>query len=125
VDGQRFIAGAVISWVLNIIALGFCDWIFDGVEIDGWGPLLIGAAVLGVVNWIVKPIVTFLAIPLILITLGIALFFISMFMLWITASIVDGFNINGFWTYVGATIVVWFVNAVLSLFAPSASRNSY
>jgi putative membrane protein len=122
VDGQRFIAGAVVSWVLNIVALAFCDWIFDSVDIDGWGPLLIGAAVLGVVNWIVKPIVTFLAIPLILITLGIALFFISMLMLWITQLIVDDFNISGFWTYVGATIVVWFVNAALSMFAPSAAR---
>ena len=119
---QRFIGGAVVSWVVNIVALAFCDWIFSAVDIDGWGPLLIGAAVLGIVNWIVKPIVTFLAIPLILITLGIALFFISMLMLWITASIVDGFNISGFWTYVGATIVVWIVNAVLSMFAPSARR---
>ena len=41
-DGQRFIGGAVISWVLNIVALAFCDWIFDGVDINGWGPLLIG-----------------------------------------------------------------------------------
>ena len=120
---QRFIGGAVISWVVNIIALAFCDWIFSAVDIDGWGPLLIGAAVLGVVDWIVKPIVTFLAIPLILITLGIALFFISMLMLWITTVIVDGFSISGFWTYVGATIVVWFVNLVLSMFAPSVVRD--
>jgi putative membrane protein len=121
-DWQRFVAGAVVSWVLNIAALAVCDWIFDDVDIEGWGPLLIGAAVLAIVNWIVKPIVTFLAIPLILITLGIALFFISMLMLWITASIVDDFNISGFWTYVGATIVVWLVNSALSLFAPSAER---
>ena len=120
---QRFIGGAVISWVVNIIALAFCDWIFSAVDIDGWGPLLIGAAVLGIVDWLVKPIVTFLAIPLILITFGIALFFISMLMLWITAVIVDGFNISGFWTYVGATIVVWFVNVVLSIFAPSPVRD--
>jgi hypothetical protein len=45
----------LIYWGVNVLALIVCDWLFDGMTIGGWGPLLIGAAVLGVANWIVKP----------------------------------------------------------------------
>ena len=36
----------VLAWAANIVALAVADWLFSGVSIDGWGPLLIGAAVL-------------------------------------------------------------------------------
>jgi putative membrane protein len=75
--------------------------------------LLVAAAVYALVNTVVKPFVTFLALPLILVTLGIAYFFVNVLMLWLTAAIVNGFEIHGFWTYVGATIVVAVVNSLV------------
>jgi uncharacterized membrane protein YvlD (DUF360 family) len=50
---------------------------------------------------------------LILLTFGIAYFFVNVAMLLFTEWVVPNFSIDGFWTYVGATIVVWFVNYVL------------
>jgi putative membrane protein len=67
-----------------------------------------------VVNWIVKPIVTILALPVIILTLGIALFFVNALMLLIVDWLVGDFEIEGFWTLVGATVIVWVVNLVLS-----------
>jgi uncharacterized membrane protein YvlD (DUF360 family) len=52
-------------------------------------------------------------LPLAILSLGIAWFFVSMLMLAITRGIVSGFTIHGFWTLVGATLVVWLVNLVL------------
>jgi len=103
----------VLAWVSNILALLVVDWLFDGVTIDGWGPLLLGAAVLAIGNAIVKPILTILTLPLIILTLGLALFAINVLMLALAEWIAPDFSIDGFWTYVGATIVVWFVNYVL------------
>jgi putative membrane protein len=77
--------------------------------------VLIGAAVLGIANAIVKPILTLLALPFILITLGLAYFAINVLMLAIAEWIAPDFSINGFWTYVGATIVVWLVNWILHI----------
>ncbi len=62
-----------------------------------------------------KPLVTFLAIPLIIITLGVAFFFVNLLMLTTTAWLVDGFTIDGFWTAVGGTIVIWIVNSLLAI----------
>ena len=103
----------ILAWVANIAALAVADWLFSGVSIDGWWPLLIGAAVLAIANTILKPVLTLLTLPLVIITLGLFLFVINVTMLALAEWIAPDFSIDGFWTYVGATIVVWFVNYVL------------
>ena len=103
----------ILAWVANIAALAVADWLFSGVSIDGLGPLLIGAAVLAIANTIVKPILTLLTLPLVIVTLGLFLFVINVAMLALAEWIAPDFSIDGFWTYIGATIVVWFVNYVL------------
>jgi putative membrane protein len=89
------------------------DWLFDGVHIGRWGPILVGAAVLGLANAFLKPVLTILTFPLILITLGLFYFALNIAMLGLAEWVASDFSINGFWTYVGATIVVWLVNWVL------------
>ena len=103
----------LFSWVANILSLAVADWIFSGVDIGGFWPLVIGGAVLGIANTIVKPILTLLTLPLVIVTLGLFLFVINVLMLALAEWIAPDFSIDGFWTYVGATIVVWIVNYVL------------
>lgn len=103
----------LVLWGINILALIVIDWMFDGVRIDRWGPLLLGAAVLTIGNAILKPILAVLTLPLIIVTLGLAYFAINVLMLAFSEWIAPRFSIDGFWTYVGATIVVWLVNLVV------------
>jgi putative membrane protein len=111
---NEFLLSALIGWGINIVALLVVDWIFDSVEIRRWWPVLIGAAVLGIANAVVKPVLAILALPLIIVTLGLAYFAINVLMLALAEWIATDFSIDGFWTYVGATIVVWLVNWVLN-----------
>lgn len=111
--GNVALVSALLGWGLNIVALLVVDSIFDGVEIRRWGPLLIGAAVLGLGNAILKPILTLLTLPLIILTLGISYFALNVAMLALAEWIAPDFSIDGFWTYVGATVVIWLVNWVL------------
>jgi putative membrane protein len=104
----------LIGWGLNVVALLVVDSIFDGVSIGRWGGVLVGAAVLGVANAIVKPVLALLTLPLILLTLGLAYFAINVLMLALAEWIAPDFTIDGFWTYVGATIVIWLVNWILN-----------
>jgi putative membrane protein len=103
----------LLSWLSNIVALLVADWLFSGVSIGHWWPLLLGAAVLGIANTIVKPILTLLTLPIVIITLGLAYFAINVLMLALAEWIAPDFSIDGFWTYVGATIVVSIVNWAL------------
>ena len=99
-----------IAAAINVLALIVADWAFDGVSIGRWGSLIFAGVVLGLANVFLKPLVTFIALPLILLTFGIAYFFVNVVMLLFTEWVTPDFSIDGFWTYVGATIVVWLVN---------------
>lgn len=107
------VARLLVAWLINAAALWVCDWLFDGVDIDGWWPLLIGAAVLGVINTILKPVLVLFTIPVILVTLGLFLLLINIALLALVSWIVPDFDISGFWTYVGCVFVIWVVNTVL------------
>ena len=74
--------------------------------------VIFGALVFGLLSSFVKPALKFLTFPLALVTLGIAWFFVAMFILWLTTVIVSGFHVEGFWTLVGATVIVWAVGAL-------------
>ena len=102
-----------IAAAINVLALIIADWAFDGVSIGRWGSIIFAGVVLGLANVFLKPLVTFIALPLILLTFGIAYFFVNVVMLLFTEWVTPDFSIDGFWTYVGATIVVWLVNWIV------------
>jgi putative membrane protein len=112
-----------LSWLANAIVLLILVAVLSGVTVDTAGDLFLAAALFGVLNTIVKPVLKLVTAPLALLTLGLAWFGVSMLMLKITDWIVDGFEINGFWTLVWATIVVWVVNLVLD-FVPGPWRGT-
>ena len=104
---------ALALWACNVAALFVADWLIGGIRFDGAWKVVLAGAVLALVNWLVKPLVTLLALPAIILTLGIALFFVNLAMLALAALLTPGFSIDGFWPAVGGTIVVWAVNAIL------------
>jgi putative membrane protein len=102
-----------VLWGINVLALIVVDWIFDSVAIGRWGSLLLAAFVLMVGNAILKPILAILTLPLIIVSFGLAYFALNVLMLALAEWIAPRFVIDGFWTYVGATVVVWLVNVVV------------
>jgi putative membrane protein len=102
-----------ISWLTNALVLALVAGLLSGVTVDNVGSLLAAAAVFGVLNTALKPLLRFITLPLAILTLGIAWFFVSLLMLVITKAIVSGFHIDGFWTLVWATLIIWLVNLVL------------
>jgi putative membrane protein len=105
-----------VSWAANAVALGVAGWILDGVSFNGsFWTLLWASLVFGLLNTILKPILKLLTLPFAVLTLGIAWFFVSLLMLWLTDLIIGAFDIRGFWNYVWATIIVWAVNLVIDL----------
>ena len=111
-------------FVGNLAALWVASELLDGMTYgDSFGVLALAAAVFTVVNWIVKPVVTVLSLPLIVLSLGIAYFFVNVLMLLVTDWVVGDFEAGGFWTLVGATIVIWAVNLVIGAAAHDWGRS--
>jgi putative membrane protein len=110
--GSRFLA----RWAFNVVALFVASWVLAGVTYgDQWWTLLIAGAVFTVVNAFVKPILTVLSIPFIVVTLGLFYFLINILMLYMTDWIVPDFEIRSFWWGVLAAITVSVVNWILHL----------
>jgi putative membrane protein len=104
----------LVSWAANAVVLALTGWILGGVTFNGsaWA-LIVAAAVFGVLNTILKPILKLITLPFAIITLGLVWFFVSMFTLWLTVLLVPKFDIHGFWNYVWATIIIWALNIVV------------
>ena len=112
-SGTSFAIGLVVSLGINVLALLVINWLFDSVYIQGFWSYALGALTLRIGNAVIKPILVILTLPLIIFTLGLAYFAIAVGMLALAEWVAPHFSIDGFWTYVGATIVVWFVNVVM------------
>ena len=107
---MSFATRLAIAWGINLAALWAANAIWDGVQIHGWAAYLIGSAVLGIANAVLKPLLTILTLPLIIITLGFFYLLINIAMVALAEWIAPNFSINGFWTYLGTVLVVWAVN---------------
>ncbi len=108
-----FVVRILLAWAIDAAALAIAAWIFTGISVGGSaGTLIFAAAVYGVLATFIKPLLKLLTLPLAILTLGIAWFFVAMFILWLTDVIVSGMHIDGFWDLVGGTIVVWAVGVV-------------
>jgi putative membrane protein len=99
-----------VAWAINAAALWAADALWGSVRIHGWAAYLIGSAVLGVANTILKPVLALLTLPLIIVTLGFAYLAINIAMVALAEWVAPNFSIDGFWTYVGMVVVVWAVN---------------
>jgi putative membrane protein len=99
-----------VAWAINALALWIANGLFDGVRIHGWTAYLLGAAVLGIANAVLKPVLAILTLPLIIVTLGFVLLVINIGMVALAAWIAPNFTVHGFWTYVGVVVIVWLVN---------------
>jgi putative membrane protein len=104
-----------ISWLTNALVLAVVAGVLHGVHVRSAGALLAAAAVFGVLNTVLKPVLRLVTLPLAIVTFGVAWFFVSLLMLALTRDIVHGFLVHGFWTLVKATLIVWIVNMILDL----------
>ncbi|MBJ7348938.1 MAG: phage holin family protein [Thermoleophilaceae bacterium] len=101
-------------WIINVMGLWFADLLGLVSYGDKFSTLALAALVLAGVNYLAKPIVMILSIPLIVLTLGFFVLVVNATMLWITSAIVSGFDVLGFWRTIGAAIVMSLANLALS-----------
>jgi putative membrane protein len=111
----------VVTWISNCVALLVAAAVIGPIGYGGkLGTLLLAGAILGLVNFAIRPLVVVLTLPFVILTLGIGLLVVNAFMLWLTSRIVTGFHVGGFWSTVGGALVVWLVNLALRPWAQRA-----
>ena len=120
----------LVRLLVNAAALWVATRVVSGVTFEGgWLPFLGVACVFGVVNAFIRPVAKVLALPLIILTLGIFAFVVNGLMLWLTSSLTVvlglGFRVSGFWPAFWGALVVSFVSTILSMLVADSSRQRY
>jgi putative membrane protein len=100
--------------VVNAAAIWVAAAIFDGITYSDLTNLLLTGLVLGVVNFLVRPVVKLLTLPITIVTLGLWLIVVNAAMLLLTSWLVSGFAVSGILTALGGAVVIGAVNWVLS-----------
>ena len=86
----------ILKWFCSALALLAVAYLYSGVVVTSFTGALIAAAVLGVLNTIVRPLLVLLTLPVTVVTLGVFMFVINALMFWAAASLVSGLHVNGF-----------------------------
>lgn len=114
--------GFVVRVFVNALAIVFAAAIVPGIEIRGVLAALGAGLVLGVVNAIVRPVLLILTLPLTLVSLGLFLFVLNGLCLWLTSTLVKGFEIHGFWAAILGALLVSVVSWLLTAFLSDRGR---
>jgi putative membrane protein len=75
--------------------------------------VVIAALVYSLINVVLRPLIILLALPAVLVSLGLALLFIQAFMLWLTGEIVGSFEVSSYWVALGGAVFIWLANALI------------
>ena len=105
----------IIQLIISTLAVLISAYLLPGVDIvdNNFFTALMVAAVLSFLNAIVKPIMVVLTIPITIVTLGFFLLAINAFMILLTAHLVDGFRVDGFWWALLFSFILSIVTSVL------------
>ncbi len=105
----------LVHWLVIALALWVTAAILPGVGFASTTALAIAAIVLGLVNALVRPVLTILTLPITIVTLGLFYLLVNGFVFFLASKIVPGFEVAGFWWAVLGALVVgvisWFVGA--------------
>jgi putative membrane protein len=118
----------VVKTIANAGALAVAVWLLDKITLTGdstgkkVGTLIIVALIFGLVNFLVKPIVKLLSLPLVLLTLGLFTLIVNALMLLLTSWVADkldlSFHVEGFWTAVLGGLIISIVSWALHVVLP-------
>ena len=126
-------SGGHMKFVMRIVVTAIALWaatrLVTGISFAGnWIGLAGVALVFGLLNSFVRPVLTFLAFPLLIVTLGLFTFVLNAVMLmltsWLSTRLGIGFHVAGFWAAFWGAIVVGIVSFLLSIFLPDTEREA-
>ena len=109
--------GILIRWLTTTAAIVATAYLLDGIQVSGFFSAVFAAAMLGILNAILRPIALLLTLPINILSLGLFTFIINALMLKMASGVIPGFNVHGFWTAIFGSFLIsvisWLLNAFI------------
>ena len=104
----------LIIWAINAAALLAVPYLMDSISVEGIGSALIAAAILGLINTLIRPVLLVLTLPITFLTLGMFIFIVNGLSFWLVAQLVSGFHVAGFWSAVAGALLYSIISWALT-----------
>jgi putative membrane protein len=112
--------------IVNAAMIYLAAQVVPGIVLRGkplW-PALLAGLVLALINAVVRPVLKIITLPLTLLTLGLFLFVLNAFCLWLTSTVVPGFDVHGFRAAFLGALLITIVSWALTVFLTDSGRIS-
>ena len=104
----------LLTWLINAAALMALPYLMNSVAVTNVGTALIAALVLGLVNTLIRPLLVLLTLPVTVLSLGLFILVINAVLFWLVSTLIDGFEVAGFWSAFLAAILYSVISWALS-----------
>lgn len=109
-----------LTWIVAAVSLVITAYVVPGITVASFPAAMLAAVFIGLVNAVVRPIITLLTLPLSILTLGLFLFVVNAISLslasWLAGAFSIGFTVSGFWPALFGSIVLSFVSGLIGRF---------
>ena len=115
----------ITRWLVITVAILLASKIVPGIYVDSLTTAVIAAAILGIVNTFLRPVLLILTLPLTVLTLGIFAFVINAFMLLLVSYFVPQFKVDGFFSAFLGTLIISLVSWIANRFINTSPKKSH
>ena len=117
--------GILIRWLALTLAILAAAYLIDGIRVSGFFSAFFAAAILGILNALLRPILLILTLPINLLTFGLFTFVINALMLMMASGVIGGLQVSGFGSAVGGALLISIVSWLLNSFVSEQGRVGY
>jgi putative membrane protein len=110
----RFTIRVLVIWAIQSLALIIMAWLLDSVQIDTVGTAIVAAAVIGLLNALLWPLLSYIVLPFAVLTLGLASLVMNGVIVWLAGQFVPGFHVEGLWAAIILALGLTAINTILS-----------
>ena len=114
----------LLTWLINAVALMALPYLMHSVSVTSIGTALIAALVLGLVNTLIRPLLVLLTLPVTVLSMGLFILVINAVLFWLVSTMIEGFQVAGFWSAFLAAILYSIISWALSTLLLKNDGNS-
>ncbi len=114
--------GILIRWFILTVAILITSYLLDGIHVTGIVSAVLAAAILGILNAFLRPVLIIITLPINILSLGIFTFIINALLLMMVSGVISGFMVHGFWSAVFGSLFISLVSWFLSSFINDRGR---
>ena len=107
----------LIVWLINTVSLFVLPYLISSIYIKDFMTAMASALVWGLINALIKPVLTFFTLPVTFLTMGIFTFVLNGLLFWYASRLIPGFQVEGFWSAVGGallySVISWSLSTLL------------